>query len=81
MKRFSSRERLSIINRNGTQTFQTSRSMSPFSRIVASLFVTGILFRDAFQHHKPLSYLLLLGVFLFLCFLYDIVRAIFDIFK
>ena len=48
------------------------------SRIFGSLFLTAILFRDAFRHHKPLSYLLLLGVFLFLCFLYDIIRAVFD---
>ena len=46
------------------------------SRIFGSLFLTAILFRDAFMHHKPLSYLLLLGVFLFLCFVYDILRAI-----
>ena len=48
------------------------------SRIFGSLFLTAILFRDAFRHHKPLSYLLLFGVFLFLCFLYDIIRTIID---
>ncbi|GAA3969711.1 hypothetical protein [Hymenobacter antarcticus] len=48
------------------------------SRIFGSLLLTAILFRDAFRHHKPLSYLLLLGVFLFLCYIYDIIRAIFD---
>ena len=48
------------------------------SRIFGSLFLTAILFRDAFRHHKPLSYLLLLGVFLFLCFIYDIIRAVID---
>ena len=48
------------------------------SRIFGSLFMTAILFRDAFRHHKPLSYLLVLGVFLFLCFIYDIIRAVID---
>ena len=48
------------------------------SRIFGSLFLTAILFRDAFRHHKPLSYLLLLGVFLFLCFISDIIRSIID---
>lgn len=51
------------------------------SRIFGSLFLTAILFRDAFQHSKPLSYLLLLGVFLFFCFLYDILRALIDLFR
>ena len=51
------------------------------SRIFGSLFLTAILFRDAFRHHKPLSYLLLLGVFLFLCFIYDIIRAIISWFR
>lgn len=40
--------------------------------------MTAILFRDAFLHHKPLPYLLLLGVFLFLCYIYDIIRALID---
>ena len=47
------------------------------SRIFGSLFMTAILFRDAFRHHKPMSYLLVLGVFLLLCFIYDIIRAVF----
>ena len=51
------------------------------SRIFASLFMTAILFRDAFRHYKPFSYLLILGVFLFLCFIYDIIRAIIDWFR
>jgi len=46
------------------------------SRIFGSLFFTAILFRDAFRHHKPFFYLLLLGVFLFFCFIYDIIRSI-----
>ena len=59
--------------------YLTTHNTAPaMSRIFGSLFLTAILFRDAFLHHKPLSYLLLLGVFLFLCFIYDIIRAIFD---
>ena len=57
-------------------TISTHKTTPAMSRIFGSLFLTAILFRDAFLHHKPLSYLLLLGVFLFLCFSYDIIRAI-----
>ncbi len=48
------------------------------SRIFGSLFITAILFRDAFLHHKPFSYLLLLGVFLFFCFIGDIIHSIIE---
>ena len=59
-------------------TISTHKTAPAMSRIFGSLFLTAILFRDAFRHHKPLSYLLLLGVFLFLCFLYDIIRSVID---
>lgn len=48
------------------------------SRIFGSLFLTAILFRDAFLHHKSFSYLLVLGVFLLLCFLFDVIRSLSD---
>ena len=59
-------------------TISTPKTAPAMSRIFGSLFLTAILFRDAFLHHKPLSYLLLLGVFLFFCFLYDIIRSLID---
>ena len=48
------------------------------TRIFGSLFLTAILFRDAFLHYKPFSYLLLLGAVLFFCFLFDIIRSLID---
>ena len=59
-------------------TISTHKTAHAMSRIFGSLFLTAILFRDAFRHHKPLSYLLLLGVFLLLCFIYDIIRSVID---
>lgn len=47
------------------------------SRIFGSLFITAILFRDAFMHHKSFFYLLVLGVFLFGCFILDILQSIY----
>ena len=46
------------------------------SRIFGSLFITAILFRDAFRHHESVSYLLVLGVFLFVVFVIEVIRAI-----
>ena len=59
-------------------TISTHKTAHAMSRIFGSLFLPAILFRDAFLHHKPLSYLLLLGVVLFFCFLYDIIRSLID---
>ena len=33
----------------------THKTAPPMSRIFGSLFLTAILFRDAFLHHKPLA--------------------------
>ena len=51
------------------------------SRIIGSLIISGLILRNAFSHHKPLSYLLLLGVFLFFCFIIDILRSVFSRWK
>ena len=59
-------------------TISTHKTAHAMSRIFGSLFLTAILFRDAFLHHKPFSYLLLLGAVLFFCFLYDIIRSLID---
>ncbi|NVO29674.1 hypothetical protein [Hymenobacter lapidiphilus] len=48
------------------------------SRIIGSLIITFALFRDAFRHDKPLSYLLLLGSLLFFALIIDVLRAIFS---